>query len=377
VVPPIPIAFVMPCFEPGGTERQMIELVRRLDPERWSVHLACFRPSGGWFERAAEAAASVAVFPVSSFRSPSVLRHMWTFAEWCRATRIAVVHTTELASNSFALPGAALARVPVRVGNRREINPDKTSTQIAMQRSAYVAAHKIVANCKAAADRLRLERVPANKIAIIPNGLDLAAFRQPEPRPQLRKVVVVGNLRPEKGHDVLIDAAVDVLKRYPDARFELVGGGPLRESLQQRARDRHVGDAFTFAGHCDDVPARIAAADVFVLPSRSEAFPNAVIEAMATGLPIVASRVGGVLELITDGVSGLLVPADDARSLADRLCQLMDDAALGARLGAAARAEAVARYSFDRMVAAFESLYLNELTRRGVLETGQLQMAAS
>jgi glycosyltransferase involved in cell wall biosynthesis len=98
---------------------------------------------------------------------------------------------------------------------------------------------------------------------------------------------------------------------------------------------------------------------------------------MATGLPIVASGVGGILELIDDGVTGLLTPPGDAQLLADQLCRLMNDPALAARLGHAARTEALARYSFDRMVAAFESLYLTELTRRGVLEAGQPQLAAS
>src|SRR5262249_44807257 len=130
---PVPIAIVMTSFEPGGTERQMIELVRRLDRARFTVHIACFRGQGAWFGRAAEAAASVAEFPVTSFRCPNAAHHLWRFARWCRAQRIALVHTTELYSNIFGLPGAWLAQVRVRIGNRREINPDKSRAQIALQ----------------------------------------------------------------------------------------------------------------------------------------------------------------------------------------------------------------------------------------------------
>jgi glycosyltransferase involved in cell wall biosynthesis len=212
---------------------------------------------------------------------------------------------------------------------------------------------------------------------VISNGLDLDRYQPPRPRPQLRNIIVVANLRPEKGHDVLMDAAVEVLRRYPGARFQLVGGGPERDRLMARAQARGMLHAFAFLGHQDDVPARLADADIFVLPSRSEAFPNAVLEAMASGLPIVSSGVGGILELIDDGTSGLLVPPGDARALADRLCRLMNDPAFASRLGNAARTEAHARYSFDRMVAAFESLYLSELTRRGVIATAQPQLAAS
>lgn len=367
----------MTSFEPGGTERQMIELIRRLDPSRWTVHVACFHARGAWFGRVAEAAASVASFPVESFRTPDIARHAWAFAKWCRAARVAVVHTTELYSNIFGLPGAALGRVPVRIGNRREINPDKTMAQIALQRAAYACAHRVIANSQAAADRLLLERVPADKVAVVPNGLDGAEFQPRRQSARLRKVTVVANLRPEKGHDVLMDAAVDVLRRFPDAHFELVGGGSELETLLARAESRRMLHAFTFLGHRDDVPERLAAADIFVLPSRSEAFPNSVLEAMAAGLPIVASGVGGMLELIDHRRTGLLVPAGNARALADAICELMDNPERAAHLATAARDEAQARYSFSRMVAAFESVYLTELVRRGIVSSAQPQLAAS
>jgi glycosyltransferase involved in cell wall biosynthesis len=130
-------------------------------------------------------------------------------------------------------------------------------------------------------------------------------------------------------------------------------------------------------GHEDDVRSRLAASDLFVLPSRSEAFPNAVLEAMAAGLPIVASGVGGIVELIENDRTGLLVPPDDPAALADRICRLMRVPGLASRLGGAARAEARAGYSFDRMIAAFESLYLSELARRGVRVSTHPQLATS
>jgi glycosyltransferase involved in cell wall biosynthesis len=374
---PIPLAVVMTSFEPGGTERQMIELIRRLDPLRWAVHVACFHARGAWFSQAAQAAVSVAEFPVQSFRRLDTARHLWAFARWCRERRLAVVHTTELYSNIFGLPGAALAGVPVRVGNRREINPDKSPAQIALQRAAYGCAHCVVANSRAAADRLVKEHVPAQKIALISNGLDVRAFGSRGRSRGPRRVVVVANLRREKGHEVLIDAAVDLLRRVPDAAFEFVGAGPELDALVARTEARQVRRAFTFLGHRNDVAARLAAADIFVLPSRSEAFPNAVLEAMAAGLPIVASGVGGICELIDDGRTGLLVPAGDPRALADRLGRLMGDPALADRLGEAARVEARARYSFDRMVAAFDSLYVTGLLRSGVIAAGPLSLAAS
>jgi glycosyltransferase involved in cell wall biosynthesis len=365
----------MSSFEPGGTERQMIELIRRLDRVRWRVEVACLRAGGGWFDRVASVA-PITVFPLTSLRRISVVRHLTAFARWCRDRRIAVVHTTDLPSNIFALPGAAIAGVPVRVASRRELVAGRSLAEIGLQRAAYTCAHRVVANCRAAADRLLRERVAPHKIAIVKNGLDLPDDRPPRAR-DLRRVVVVANLRPEKGHDVLIDAASEVLRRFPDARFELVGGGAERAALAARATERGVAHAFTFLGHRDDVPERLATADMFVLPSRSEAFPNALLEAMAAGLPVVASSVGGVLELVENGRNGFLVPAGNAFALADRICRLMADPSLGRRLGVAARADVEARYSFDRMVTAFENVYLGELTRRGIIGVARPELATS
>jgi glycosyltransferase involved in cell wall biosynthesis len=365
----------MTSFNPGGTERQMSELVRRLDRARWAVHVACFHTRGAWFDRVASTA-PVEVFPVASFRRPDVVRQAWAFARWCRARQIAVVHTAELPANIFGLPGAALAGVPVRIGNRRELNPGKSTSEIVLQRAAYTCAHRIVANSRAAAERLVFERVPARAITVIPNGLEARDFQPRPSRQPRRRVVVVANLRAEKGHDVLIDAAPSVLRCFPDAQFELVGAGPELGALRARANARGVAHAFAFLGERDDVPARLAAADIFLLPSRSEAFPNAVLEAMAAGLPVVASGVGGILELIDDGRTGLLTPPGDAIALANRLCALMSDPALGVRLARAAQADVEQRYSFDRMVAAFDALYLDELARRGVA-AARLRLAAS
>ena len=354
----------------------MIELVRRLDRNRWSVHVATFRARGGWLHRVSGAVESITEFPLTTFHSARAGRALWTFARWCRTRRIAVLHTAELYSNVFGLPGAALGGVPVRIGSRREINPDKSRAQIAMQRGAYAFASRVVANSRAAAERLKAERVPANKIRVIANGLDLDRHARRVHRRTLRHVVVVANLRPEKGHAVLIDAAAAVLRQFPDATFHVVGSGPEHRALMARADDRGVAQAFFFLGHQEDVAARLAAADIFVLPSRSEAFPNAVLEAMAAGMPIVASGVGGILELIDDGRSGLLVPAGDPDALARGICRLMTDSPLAARLGDAALGKAEG-YSFDRMVAAFDSLYQAELARRGKAVSVQPQLAAS
>jgi len=373
---PLPIAIAIHNFQPGGTERQMTELVRRLDPRRWQVHLACLRRDGAWFERAAECATSVAEFPITSFGHAGTFAQMRAFARWCRDQQIALVHSSELYSNIFFLPAAAMAAVPVRVGSRREIAAGKSVVQIAAQRGAYAFAHRVVANAQAVASRLRREGVASSRISVVPNGLDLSRFT-PRPLPStLRRVATVANLRPGKGHDTLIAAAPSILERFPDAHFDLVGDGTERESLEHLVHSRGLSAAFTFAGHAENVPERLAAADLFTLPSESEAFPNAVLEAMAAGLPIVASAVGGIREVVFPNRTGLLVPPRDPQALADAICRLMTNPQEARALAAGGRALVESQYSFDRMVASIEQLYDQELSRRAPERAVESQFAS-
>jgi glycosyltransferase involved in cell wall biosynthesis len=234
-----------------------------------------------------------------------------------------------------------------------------------------------VANCQAAASRLLAEGVPQGKVRVIPNGVEAHAHRAPDRRALPRRVVVVANLRREKGHDVLLRAAADVVRAFPDARVELVGGGPELPALRRLADELGLERVVSFLGHREDVTSRLDAADLFVLPSRSEAFPNAMLEAMAAGLPVVASDVGGVREVVRHAATGLIVPAGDAGALASAIRRLMADPPFAHGLGDAARTEVIARYSFDRMIDQFEALYLTELARGGPVMPPEPALAAS
>jgi glycosyltransferase involved in cell wall biosynthesis len=338
----------------------MTELIRRLDLTRFDVHVACFHKEGAWLPKVASHA-PVTAFPIRGFARPGTLARAAGFARWCRARRIAVVQACDLYANSFALPAAALAGTAVRIGSRRELNPDKSSAQISLQRQAYRCAHAVVANSQAASAFLQREGVPASRIEIIPNGIDTKRFEDRASYRPIATVLTVANLRSEKAHEVLLQAASIILPAHPRLQFQIAGDGPRLAELRALASALGIADRVTFLGHREDVPALLAQADAFVLPSRSEAFPNGAIEAMAAGLPVVASAVGGLLDLIEPGRTGVLVPPDDPRALAGAIDGLVNAPARAAALGAAARDEVVRRYSFERMVRAFEDLYLSHL----------------
>jgi glycosyltransferase involved in cell wall biosynthesis len=164
----------------------------------------------------------------------------------------------------------------------------------------------------------------------------------------------------------------------PEARLRFVGDGPLRQQLVDLASALGISHAVEFLGHREDVPALLLDSDVYAFPSRTEAFPNGLIEGMAAGLPVVASGVGGILELVEHGHNGLLVAPDDEQALAGAILQLLSDTDTAARMGRGARATIEERYSFDRMIAAFEQLYASELasSRFGAARTRDVMRRA-
>jgi len=360
----VPVALFITSFDGGGTERQTIELAARLNRERFAVHLVCLRAQGAWLERARGCAVSIVEFPITSLGRLSTLRQARRFAAWCRRERIAILQTCDFYANVFGLPAAALAGVPIRIGSRRGMNADRGAARRIVQRLAYAFAHRVVTNSVAAADQLVAEGVSRARIVTIPNGVAIAPVARRGREGTSRLIVTVGNLRPEKGHDTLIDAAARVAAVHPEARFEIAGDGPLHDGLLARARARGIADRVTFAGFQQDVRPLLARADLFVLPSVTEAFPNALLEAMACGVPSIATAVGGIPELVDDGRTGLLVPPRDAGALAGAIGALLDDPLRAAALGDAARRVVSARYAPTRMVGAYEALYENELRRR-------------
>ena len=377
--PQVSVAVFLTRFDPGGTERQMTELICRLDPSRFTVHVACFEKRGAWLPKVTEHAASIAEFPIQGFARPATLGALVAFARWCRRERITVVQTCDFYANIFGLPGAALAGVPVRVGSRRDLNPDKSPAQIRLQRQAYRCATTVVANCPAARGILLDEGLAPASIAVIPNGVEGAVYPDRDDvtaRRPVRSVITVANLRPEKSHETLIAAAALLAGEFPDVQFQVVGDGPRRAELEALVNASGLGRRVEFFGHREDVAHLLSEADIFVLPSRSEAFPNGAIEAMAAGLPVVAGATGGLLDLIEHGHTGLLFEPGNPAALADTLRHIFTSRDIAAAIGQRAQTQVRQRYSFERMVRSFEDLYLASLPARSLPRAERAQAAS-
>jgi len=225
--------------------------------------------------------------------------------------------------------------------------------------------HRVVAVSAETAAELLAHGFAADRIARIPNGVDADRFA-PAPDPDATRqevgfdretVLFLGRLDPQKGLDVALQAWQRVAARRPGARLVLAGDGPARAALEVQARTLGLGKSVHFLGTWPDPERLLRASAIFLLPSRSEGMSNALLEAMATGLACVATRIGGNNDLVEHGATGLLVPPGDASALADALSALLEDRPLQLRLGTAARTAVLDRFAMDRVIHAYADLY--------------------
>jgi len=215
-----------------------------------------------------------------------------------------------------------------------------------------------------AQDHLRLRIGRPEQFVTIPSGVDLDTVCAASPAslvPGRPVIGAVARLVPVKGLQYLIDAAPEILRRCPDARFLLVGDGEMRAALRAQADALGLSDRIVFTGFREDIPALIAGMDVFVLPSINEGMGRVLVMAMALGKPIVATRVGGVAELLGDGEAGLLVPPRDPAALAEAATALLRDVTRASALAEAGRRRAP-RYSAEAMLEALAKVYREVMT---------------
>ena len=370
---------VVPTFMCGGTENQFMTLGRSLDASRFALEFACLRRWGGFVEEIDQRRIPLLECDVTSFRSVDALVQQARLARHITGRRIDIVHAYSFYGNVFAVPPARMARTPVVIASIRDRAPYLTSMQKRVQRYACRLADCVLANADAVKDWLIGEGYDASKIVVIRNGVDLSRFDHANDSARIRHqlglphdapvVTVVSRLNRLKGLEQFLAAAAVVGTRFPNVRFLVVGetnpnDRPYLSVLTALAERLGLGDRVVFAGLRTDVPQLLASATVSVMPSLNEALSNVLLESMAAGVPVVATRVGGTPEAIEDGVNGLLVPPGDAAALARGICQVLADPELAQRLGPAARRSVNERFGMDRMVSATEKLYCSLLEQR-------------
>jgi len=294
---------------------------------------------------------------------------------YIREHGIAIVHGFDYATVPL---GVAVARtVPgvIALSSQRFLMDSVPSKYRYLTLAAHWMAHGVVANSEAAAACLMGYRYPASRIQVCHNGLDPAEFpplpRRPVPEWADAELVVgvACVLRPEKNLGQLLEAFARVRGRVPGLRLAVVGSGPEEARLRALAQRLSLGKACLFLPSDRDVAARLRGIDIFVHPSLSEGLPNAIMEAMASGCAVIASRVGGCPELIEHGVDGLLVTPGSLDDLTAALAGLIDDPGARTKLAAAGTARIGREFSLQASARRLERIYEGYLTRADGRET--------
>lgn len=358
------LAYVIPSMRVGGTEGQLLHLMRGLIID-FDIFLYCTRSGGALVGEISRITPRVRVLNAWSgwdFRVEKWLYHAF------QAHPPHIVHTFLFGFDLFAHRAARRAGIPVIVSSRRELADWQKPRHRFMQRRANRYTDAIVANSHAVADFASAqEGADPALFHVIPNGIDADAYAAPAPREQLRArfrlpqdrfiVGMVANFSPVKDHDLFLRMAETLLQRRKDIHFVLVGTGPLVDTIVERVRRHGWVDHFSRFSSVGELADLYGLMDVHVLCSKMEGFPNAILEAMAAGIPVVASSVGGLHEILRHGETGFLVTSRRPEDFADAVTHLLDNPSLRRNVGAAGAQWVRDQLPVQAMIGRYRTLY--------------------
>ena len=368
---PLRVMFLITSMPVGGAETLLVNLIRRLDRERFLPLLGCFKSLGPLGE---ELAAEIPAFE-------HLIKHKYDVGVVSRLVkllqdeRIDAVVTVGAGDKMFwGRIAAKRAGLPVVLCALHSTGWPDAIGRLNRARVLTRWTDGFIGVADSHAQHLiEKEHFPTYKVRVVPNGVDADRFHTSRETASLRQTLglsvtapvagIVAALRPEKNHEMFMQVAAQVRKEVPDAQFLVIGDGPERAKLERIATELKLEGAVQFLGTRSDIPELLAALDVFLLTSRIEANPVSILEAMATGKPVVAPRVGSISESVNDGETGFLIEPNDTQQAAAAVVRLLLRPELAQRLGQAGRAAVVERWSLERMVEGYEDL-ITEIYRR-------------
>jgi glycosyltransferase involved in cell wall biosynthesis len=356
-------------FNQGGSELQATQLTRLLSESgTFDVHLATLSLDGPLRASVEKLdLPPISVFPLTSFYDLNAVRQLRALVTYLRKHKIQVIHTHDFYTNVFGMAASSLARVPVRIASMRETAGMRTNSQRQAQRLAYKLASHIVGNSEAVRARLIEDGVESDKITVLYNGLDLERLTTALSRTEVLSrfgldnssfVTIIANMRHDvKDYPMFLKAAAMISEKVPAASFLLAGEGELTESLKSLAAGLGIAGKTHFLGRCEQVAELLSISSVCVLSSKAEGFSNSILEYMAAERPVVATDVGGAKEAVAEGVTGYLVKSGDAKTMAERVVELLLDSKKNLKFGEAGRRVVESRFSTEAQLRNVETLY--------------------
>ena len=359
----IRVCYMAHAFAVGGAEEMVLNLVQHL-PERFDPVVCCINQAGPIGEEIRKTGTPVAVLGLT----PG-LRHPWHVAgirRYLRDTKPAIVHTFLLTASLYGRLAAILEHVPIVIGTEVNIYERKRRHHILAERMLLSNTDRVIVSANSVRD-FYVDQIHADpaKIDVVYNAVDWKSIQASRSRADMRASLglsagarvagVIARLTEQKGHRFLLQAMTT--PALADLQLVVVGDGDLREALQMDARDLGLASRVRFLGARRDLGDLLAAMDVFVMPSLWEGLPLSMILAMGAAMPVVATEVAGIPEIVADGETGWLVPAGNSLALATALVDVFADRARAAKVGNAARDFVLPRFGIDGYVNSVVGLY--------------------
>jgi glycosyltransferase involved in cell wall biosynthesis len=349
------IAHISGCLDMGGQEKLLVEFAKHADRDRFDLRFVSLGTRGILADELESAGWPVTALDVA----PGLhLRLPWRLAKRLRAWETDVVHTHNDRPLVYGAPAARLARVGGVIHTKHGRGTYNSRRQTLLGAWTARLTDQFVCVSDECARLARAQGVPASRICTLHNGIDTRRFTMSGPD-LAGPAVVVARLCADKDLATLLHATAHVIAASPRFRLWIAGDGPEGPALRELANRLGLADAVRFLGQVRDVPALLGQARMFVLSSVSEGVPLTLLEAMASGLPCVATRVGGIPEVLHDGADGLMIEPREPAALASALLRLHADDELANRLGQAGRRRVVEQFDVRRMVERYEQIYVS------------------
>ena len=352
----------------GGAERFLVDLCKALPADRYQVIVTSVSGDGPRSSDLAQA--GIELFSLQA-RSNWDVPALFRLASFMRRLRVDIVHTHLFVGGVFGRVAAALAAVPARVTTEQNAyapghHPPRW--QVLVNGVLARSTGRVVAVSRGTQEYLqREERVPAEKIRVVPNAISWPETNSPDRVSSVLEELgaagcspilgAVARLTEQKGQRYLLQALPELRRRYPRVFCIFAGEGEARPELESLAAQLGLDDHVTFCGARRDVPIMLQGLDLFVLPSLFEGLPLALLEAMAAGIPVVATSVAGSCEVIEDGVNGRLVPPADVPALTEAIAGILSNAELARHMAGKGQETVARRYSIGPVAEAYERIY--------------------
>ncbi len=362
----IKIVYIINSFAVGGAERLLFDLCSRLDKDTFEPYV-CTAVAGGPMAENFEALG----LPVKIFTKKSKLGLglIWQLAKYLREVKPQIVHTHLFGGDTWGRLAAILAGVPVIVSTEHNINIDESWLKKIIKLKLSWFTKKIIAVSQSVkAYSVKKEKINPKKITVIYNGIDLSgfSFKGYEPIDLHNKIsaVTIARLEPQKGHRYLIEAMPLIIKKYPAFILNIVGAGSLENELKNRVKELNLQDYVIFWGRRADPQNILPAMDLFILPSLWEGLGIAILEAQASGVPVLAAKTGGIEEIIEPETTGLLFELKNSQAIFQSVEKLLSQPDLQQKIINNAYQQVKEKFDLEQMVSAYEDLYLSLINKK-------------